>query len=99
MIMRTRSTTSVEMIEIMLNLALSTPDIPQIRKGAIQIVRLVATPDVCLMALHQRKPKKTHTVDAGSEICEPCTAGNGDYDFITLPNCHAERAAVSQKGT
>ena len=98
--MRARSTTSVEIIEIMLNLALSTSDIPQIRRGAIQIVWVVATPEVWLIAVHQRKPKKTkRTVNAGSEIHEPCTAGNGDYDFITLPNCHAERAAVSQKCT
>lgn len=97
--MRAKSTTSVEIIEIMLNLALSTSSTPQTRRGAIQIVRVVATPEVWLIAAYQRKPKKKHTVEAGNEIHEPCTAGNGDYDFITLPNCHAERAAVSQKST
>jgi hypothetical protein len=58
MTMRARSTTSVEIIEIMLNLALSTSDIPQIWRGAIQIVWLVAIPEVWLIAEHQRKPKK-----------------------------------------
>ena len=43
--------------------------------------------------------KTKRTVDARPEIREPRTDGNCDYDFITLPNCHAERAAVSQKGT
>lgn len=56
--MRAKSTASVEVIEIMLNLALSTSDTPQTRRGAIQIVWVVATPDVWLIAAHQRKPKK-----------------------------------------
>lgn len=60
MSMRARSTISVKTIEIMLYLALTTSDIPQIRRGAIQIVRTVATPEVWLIAVLQRAPKKTY---------------------------------------
>ena len=98
--MRARSTTSVERIEVMLNLASTTFDIPQIWRGAIQIARLVATPKNVVNNCTSKNARITkRTVNARSEIREPCTAGNGDYDFITLPNCHAERAVVSQKNT
>lgn len=93
---RVRSTTSFEIIAIMLYLVSSIFTTSQIRRGAIQIARMMATPEVWLIAVHQRRLKK-RTVNAGSKIREPCNAGDGDYDFIPLPNCHTERAVVSQK--